>query len=659
MREFSYLFAVGLCFAAPGVTQTKGADAPKLDELPIEQLMGVEVQTASLRKQTLQDAPATVTVITAEEIRRFGYRTLGEVLSNVRSFYTTSDGPFHFAGVRGFSLLGDYNTRFLVMINGHRLTDNAYGAMYYFGQDFPLDMDLVGQIEIVRGPSSALYGGAGIFATINIITKTPTSSPRMRVSADVGSFGEQNVAVSGAFPLGRGARALVSASGFHADGRTVDFPELAQAGAPSQASHVGYNTGYHAFANLSWNGWTVTGMFGESRAIATNGWYGAKVGDTGTRDLERRGFVEAVWDRQLSQKSAIEWRGYYDQFRYDGVYAGDIGDPDRNYDGAAGDWIGNQAVYHRDMGKMGNLTAGVEAAIDLRNTQYGFNINGTGSEQAVSDSFRISHRRASYGVFAQQELKLAPAWTVYAGGRLDGSSTDAVFLSPRLAVVHTRQHAAYKLMYGRGFRNPSTYERYWEPNPALEAERIDTFEVSREQVIRKRLNLVLSSFHYRLHGLIEGVPTDKGTLQYQNASKADATGFETELNGHPADRVESSASFSLQRTRIDAGQRMENSPVRLGRFRTAVSMAHQRLVLAAAVRYMGSRLSASAYRVPSVTLADVTVTATKLRSGLDLQLGVRNLMNTAYSDPLSPEHTPQLLPREGRSLFLKVTWRDE
>ena len=83
------------------------------------------------------------------------------MLTNVRSFYTTRDGALTYPGVRGFGLLGDYNARFLVMVNGHRMTDIVYGAMYLFGQEFPLDMSLVEQIEIVRGPSSALKRGGG------------------------------------------------------------------------------------------------------------------------------------------------------------------------------------------------------------------------------------------------------------------------------------------------------------------------------------------------------------------------------------------------------------------------------------------------------------------------------------------------------------------
>jgi iron complex outermembrane receptor protein len=112
--------------------QTANPDESSLTSMSLEQLLEVRVETATLRKQSLQDAPASVTVITSDHIRRYGFRTLAEVLSNVRSFYTSSDGPFRFVGTRGFSLLGDLNTRFLVLINGHHFTDNVYGAMSHF-----------------------------------------------------------------------------------------------------------------------------------------------------------------------------------------------------------------------------------------------------------------------------------------------------------------------------------------------------------------------------------------------------------------------------------------------------------------------------------------------------------------------------------------------
>ena len=168
-----------------------------LDSLSIEQLMQVKVQSAAMHPQTLKDAPASVTVITAEDIRKYGYRTLAEALASVRGFYVTNDRSYETIGVRGFSLPGDYDSHILVMVNGHNMADNIFGYMLYTENDFPIEMNLIKQIEIIRGPSSALYGSNAIFATINIITKPPAEAGPLTLTVDTGSFGEKKGQIDG------------------------------------------------------------------------------------------------------------------------------------------------------------------------------------------------------------------------------------------------------------------------------------------------------------------------------------------------------------------------------------------------------------------------------------------------------------------------------
>jgi len=138
--------------------------------MSLEQLGQLSVYSASKREQGVKDAPSSVTVITADEIQRYGYRTLAEILETVRGFYVTNDRYQSYVGVRGFGRLGDWNSRILLLVDGHRINDNVLGQAF-IGLEFPVDIDLIQRIEIIRGPSSSLYGAEAFFGVINVITR--------------------------------------------------------------------------------------------------------------------------------------------------------------------------------------------------------------------------------------------------------------------------------------------------------------------------------------------------------------------------------------------------------------------------------------------------------------------------------------------------------
>ena len=229
-----------LLAALPLWADDPAPDTPPQDltALTLEQLLNVRVEGAALHAQTLRDAPASVTVITAEDIYKYGYRTLGEAMASVRGFTLNDNRTYQSVGVRGFNLPWDYGSRILVMVNGHNMADHVFDSMLWFGDDFPIDMHLVKQIEIIRGPSSALYGSNGEFATINIITKTPEEAGPPSLSTEFGSFGEKKAQMMATVPISKRAKVLLSGTVFNNSGESpLYFPGPGHSGDQSRTGH--------------------------------------------------------------------------------------------------------------------------------------------------------------------------------------------------------------------------------------------------------------------------------------------------------------------------------------------------------------------------------------------------------------------------------------
>lgn len=157
-------------------------------DLNPEELKSVQVYSASMYLQDDREAPSSVTVITADQIRQFGYRTLADALQSVGGFDVTYDRNYANVGVRGFSRPGGYNDQVLLLVNGHRFNDNVYNSAQ-IGTEFPLDVALIERIEIVRGPSSSLYGASAFLAVINVITKSAQTAAGLELSFEAGGFG--------------------------------------------------------------------------------------------------------------------------------------------------------------------------------------------------------------------------------------------------------------------------------------------------------------------------------------------------------------------------------------------------------------------------------------------------------------------------------------
>ncbi len=177
MRLFGVRLAIGLgigAFALAGVTLAEEAE----EEVKAFDL-GQVVVTATKTEKRVEDAPGSVTVISREEIERRNIKTMDEALSELKGIFVKRGKGLMDATtsvrMRGFS--GDEYT--LILLDGQPLNDGYTGGLEW-GM---MPVDNIERIEVIRGASSALYGGNAMGGVINIITKTPE---KLEVSATGG-----------------------------------------------------------------------------------------------------------------------------------------------------------------------------------------------------------------------------------------------------------------------------------------------------------------------------------------------------------------------------------------------------------------------------------------------------------------------------------------
>lgn len=167
---FAVLFILLFC-SATGLVRGEAWESPQdLTQLSIEELMQVEVITASKKAQAVWDVPASVYVVTAEDIQRFGVTTIPEALRLVPGVHVALQDSNKWAvAVRGFN--GRYSNKLLVLIDGRVVYTPLFSGVYWDAQP-PLFLEDIERIEVIRGPGATLWGANAVNGVINIITKS-------------------------------------------------------------------------------------------------------------------------------------------------------------------------------------------------------------------------------------------------------------------------------------------------------------------------------------------------------------------------------------------------------------------------------------------------------------------------------------------------------
>jgi iron complex outermembrane receptor protein len=449
------------------------------------------VQVASKRIQRLKEAPADVSVLRGQDLQDLGYRTLGDALGGVLGFRTNQDRTYTGLGVRGLYVLGDQNSRVLVLLDGHALNSPAEVGSGKAGEDFGIPLDLVERIEIVRGPASAIYGNNAFLGMVNVVTREPGAKPLggqvLATGSSRGLGGLDGVAggTSGRLHW----QALVS--GLRRAGSETRFPELGTGTLPASLDREDRQS---AYLKLSGPGWSFSGFSVRRRQRLASAPFNATIGSRGNDFENRLSFGDLRLTPRFGNVETLfrlygdtnEFRGSLD---YDGTrQAGVLGrfsesDPDRS--------LGLEAQVRARLGSSLLLTLGQEGSWHHYDSQGGISPDLA--------SIRVRYRLGSS--YLQAEWSPADSFTATAGLQLSvfsvasASQANALHgtvgypantwtgITPRLALVWQPTAVdILKALYGGGYRNPTLFESYYSdltsilPNPGLEPERISTLQ---------------------------------------------------------------------------------------------------------------------------------------------------------------------------------------
>jgi len=186
---------------AQSPTPQPATEIRDLTGLSLEELLQYRLITASRYLEDPRKSPGVVTAIGSDEIARYGWRTLADLLRSVPGLYTGYSITQTYLGVRGHMEPGDFNTRVLLMIDGHRINDNLTN-MAEIGADFPLDLSLIDHVEVLRGAGSSLYGTDAELTVINVFTRHPDVKPTIAVNSEADSFLGRKLEIGASYRAG-------------------------------------------------------------------------------------------------------------------------------------------------------------------------------------------------------------------------------------------------------------------------------------------------------------------------------------------------------------------------------------------------------------------------------------------------------------------------
>jgi iron complex outermembrane receptor protein len=627
----------GLLLTAFAPVHAALAQTRDVAELSLEELANIRITSVSKKSESLADAPASIFVITNDEIRRSGATTLPEALRLAPNLQVARVDARNYAiTARGFN--SPFENKLLVLIDGRTVYTPLFSGVYWDAQDVVLED--VERIEVISGPGATLWGANAVNGVINVITRTAADTQGGLVAAGAGK-NEKN----GAFRYGG---ALDNGGHYRVYGKYADNDDTRRAdGAPVLTGWRRQQAGFRS----DWgNGNRNFTLQGDA--------YSGALRQAGTQDISIGGanLVGRI-NTRLAGGSDLSLQAYWDY-------------TERNQPNAFIEHLHTIDFQLQHSIKAGNAHdlvwgAGYRYAMDrVQNDKFFAFLPGS------LDMYWGN-------VFAQDEIALRDDLRLTAGVKLENNNYTGVEFLPTLRL--SWKPAANRLVWtsaSRSVRTPSRIDRdFFSPTnppvvngvpryalaggPDFESEVANVLELGYRAQPSPTLSWSATVFYSRYDRLrtLEPNPAGPG-LVFRNGAEGRAHGIEMWGNWQAMPAWRLSAGFVAQRintilkpgsmdTTVATGLATSDPP-NYWMLRSSHDIAHGQEV-DVTIRHSGS-LSTPA--VPSYTSMDVRY-GWKLRRDLELSVVGQNLLDRSHAEygaaPGRSEYD--------RSVFVKLLWR--
>ncbi len=448
---------INLIFVA---SQTQANTVPEdLTALSLEALLQIDIISASRLGQSINKSPSSVSVLTAEDIRTFGWRTLADALNAMRGLYINNDRNYTYLGVRGFMHPNDYNSRTLLMIDGQRMNENIYDGGY-IGQEFLLDISLIERIEFIPGSGSSIYGANAFSGLINVVTKNGKHINGTQIAGEYGTYDTYKGRLTYGKQFANGSDLMVSASHFSSDGENrLYYPEF---DSPESnhgiAQDMDQERADRLFLKWQYQDFTLNGGYVDRfKRVPTASWE-TIFNDSGLTNTDTQFYGNLQYRTALASHTDLAAKVFYHGYDYKGHFPYEDGQRIVNKDKVRGRWWGGEMQLTTRIFEDHRIILGVEYQYDQHQYQSNYDID---PYEKYLDTDRSGHRVEFY---FQDDIQLLNTLILSAGARLDyHHMIDQIQANPRVGLIwNPSETTTFKLLYSSTFRAPNAWERDYE-----------------------------------------------------------------------------------------------------------------------------------------------------------------------------------------------------